>query len=38
MSFLSSKSLVLLGDDVAGLALVDVINGFCSTGAGNLVV
>lgn len=31
-------SLVLSGDVKTGLVLVDVVNGFCTVGAGNLVI
>jgi hypothetical protein len=31
------ESLVLSGDVKTGLILVDVVNGFCTVGAGNLV-
>lgn len=30
-------SLVLIGDVKASLVLIDVVNGFCTVGAGNLV-
>ncbi|GAB2282981.1 NiCoT heavy metal ion transporter Nic1 [Dionaea muscipula] len=30
------SSLLLTGDDVTGLVLVDIVNGFCTVGAGNL--
>lgn len=32
------KSIVLSGDVTTGLVLVDVVNGFCTVGAGNLVI
>ena len=32
------ESLVLTGDVKTGLVLVDVVNGFCTVGAGNLVI
>lgn len=32
------ESLVLSGDVKTGLVLVDVVNGFCTVGAGNLVI
>jgi hypothetical protein len=32
------ESLVLSGDVKIGLVLIDVVNGFCTVGAGNLVL
>lgn len=34
---LDQESVVLAEDTVNGLVLVDIINGFCTVGAGNLV-
>jgi len=34
---LEQESVVLAEDTVNGLVLVDIINGFCTVGAGNLV-
>lgn len=34
---LEQESVVLTEDTVNGLVLVDIINGFCTVGAGNLV-
>lgn len=34
---LDQESVVLTEDSVNGLVLVDIINGFCTVGAGNLV-
>lgn len=34
---LEQESVVLAEDAVNGLVLVDIINGFCTVGAGNLV-
>lgn len=34
---LEQESVVLADDVVTGLVLVDIINGFCTVGAGNLV-
>lgn len=31
------ETLILSGDVITGLVLVDVVNGFCTVGAGNLV-
>lgn len=31
------KSILLSGDVTTGLVIVDVVNGFCTVGAGNLV-
>lgn len=35
---LEQESVVLSEDVVTGLVLVDIINGFCTVGAGNLVI
>lgn len=35
---LDQESLVLPDDVVTGLVLVDIINGFCTVGAGNLAI
>lgn len=35
---LEQETVVLSEDVVAGLVLVDIVNGFCTVGAGNLVL
>lgn len=35
---LEQEAVVLSDDAVTGLVLVDIINGFCTVGAGNLVI
>lgn len=35
---LEQESVVFSEDTVTGLVLVDIINGFCTVGAGNLVI